>query len=167
MKVTKAVILYSKLTKPRFPHVIIFYISENNKVVSLEVNSVRSLDSNYKPNSLTRICSIYPANKNRTNILTRFEGEDYETKFEGKNPNTYNLNNPTEMIKFNAGILFGQNLAYKAFTGKSYSPDKNGYDVIYNDLMKNFVKTRFSVRYINNIFEINRYYKIPRMILEL
>ena len=167
MKVTKAVILYSRLIKPRSPHIIIFYISEKDKVVRLEVYSVRSLGIDYKPNYLTRICSIYPVGKVKTHILTKFEGEDYGTKFEGSNANAYSLDNPIEMIKFNAGILFGQLLARKAFIDKSYRSSKEEYDVLYDDLINNFIKTRFTVRYIKNIFEVNRYYKIPRIVFEI
>ena len=159
-KATKAVILYSKLTKPRFPHVVIFYISENGELVELEANAVYLLDNKYKPQKFITICSFMNIGDR---IVSCFPGENYDTEL-----NIYSLDDPGFMIKFNAAVLMGQKLAYKAFKKKPYYSMKNGgYDSIVHDLMYNFIDSRFSVRYIANELEVRRLYKLDKAVLDL
>lgn len=167
LKVTKAVIVKHRLTKPKFPHVIIFFLSEGDEVVQLEVNVVKTLDFNFKPVELTHVCTIYKISTGAgIRIGTKFEGEAYYSFYESTdfdNPGEYIIDNAAAIIKFQAGVMIGQDLANKVFTGKGMFDSQKGYDVLYKDLYTNFIKSRFTISYVANEFKVRKLYKLDRV----
>ena len=167
-KVTKAVIATTKLTSYPIPHVIAFYIVEtdDDSLDRIEINSVTRADRYYNPQDILHVCTILEESTGAdTRVITSFDGESYNTPYEGTlfdYPGQYALDSHMDMIKFNAALLIGQDLAYKAFKGKSLYRFRKDYAISWKDMFNTFIKTRYSFKTITNEFEVKRLYRLPK-----
>lgn len=167
-KVTKAVIATTKLTEYPMPQVIAFYIveTEDDSLDRIEINTVTRIDPNHKPHDIIHVCSIFEESTGvDTRIITSFDGESYNTPYEGTPfdyPGQYTLDSHMDMIKFNAALLIGQDLAYKAFKGKNLYSFRKDYATSWKDMFNTFIKTRYSFKTITNEFEVKRLYRLPK-----